>query len=174
MRSPTYLVLFTLAVAFTSSFAFLVSPSSSQWTCSKSNLRQKVFSMSAERQKKESTSLNQLQQLAGKGLLTLSALTLPFLPFPSPSVISPPANAVITSMTSIVTSTEEEVKQGLYKEYTVEKNTQSRDNAASTFKSKEETGENRNKYVAVLGVLLLGSAVIPMAQYYWYVKEEGE
>jgi len=174
MKSHTYLVLFTLGIAFTSSFAFLVSPSSSQWTCSKANLRQKVFSMSADGQKKESTSLNQLQQLAGKGLLSLSALTLPFLPFPSPSPISPAANAAISSMTSIVTSAEEEVKQGLYKEYTVEKNTQSRDNAASTFKSKEETGENRNKYVAVLGVLLLGSAVIPMAQYYWYVKEEAE
>ena len=176
MKSPIYFVLFTfVAATFTSSSAFLVTPSSSQFPSSTTTrMRSKVYSMSEGRKNQESSnSFHHLQQIAGKSLLSLSALTIPFLSFPFPSEI-PPANAALTSMTSIVTSADEEVKQGLYKEYTVEKSSQSRDNAASTFKSKEETGENRNKYVAVLGVLLLGSAVIPMAQYYWYVKEEAE
>lgn len=177
MKSPIYFVLFTfVAATFTSSSAFLVTPSSSQFPSSTTTrMRSKVYSMSegGKNQESSSNSFHHLQQIAGKSLLSLSALTIPFLPFPSPSEI-PPANAALTSMTSIVTSADEEVKQGLYKEYTIEKSSQSRDNAASTFKSKEETGENRNKYVAVLGVLLLGSAVIPMAQYYWYVKEEAD
>merc|ERR1712146_786351 len=174
MKSSISFALFTLAITFACSSAFLLSPPSPQFSNTNTRMRSKVLSMSEGTKGEEVNAFNHLQQLAGKGLLSLSALTLPFLPFPSPSPISPAANAAISSMTSIVTSAEEEVKQGLYKEYTVEKNTQSRDNAASTFKSKEETGENRNKYVAVLGVLLLGSAVIPMAQYYWYVKEEAE
>lgn len=33
----------------------------------------------------------------------------------------------------------------------------------------EATEGNKNKYVAILTVLLIGSAVIPMVQYYWYV-----
>lgn len=32
----------------------------------------------------------------------------------------------------------------------------------------EATEGNKNKYVAILTVLLIGSAVIPMVQYYWY------
>jgi hypothetical protein len=36
----------------------------------------------------------------------------------------------------------------------------------------EATEGNKGKYVTILTVLLLGSAIIPMVQYYWYVKDE--
>lgn len=36
----------------------------------------------------------------------------------------------------------------------------------------EATEGNKSKYVTILTVLLIGSAVIPMVQYYWYVKDE--
>lgn len=172
MKTSISFALFTVAITFACTSAFLVSPPSPQFSNTNTRMRSKVLSMSEGTDGKEVNAFHHLQQLAGKGLLSLSALTLPFLPFPTSDL--PQANAALTSMTSIVTSAEEEVKQGLYKEYTIDKSAQSRDNAASTFKSKEETEQNRNKYVAVLGVLLLGSAVIPMAQYYWYVKEEAE
>ena len=46
------------------------------------------------------------------------------------------------------------------------------DNADSTFKSKTETKSKKGKYTALLGVLVMGSFVIPMAQYFWYVKDD--
>lgn len=46
------------------------------------------------------------------------------------------------------------------------------DNAASTFKSAKATAKGKNKYVGVLGVLIVGSFVIPMLQYFWYVRED--
>lgn len=44
--------------------------------------------------------------------------------------------------------------------------------ADSTFKSKEETEVGRDKYVSVLAVLLAGSFVIPMVQYWWYIRDD--
>jgi len=71
-----------------------------------------------------------------------------------------------------IASAETEVRQGMYKEYTIEKKSQQYDNAASGFKSKEETASGKNRYVAVLGVLVVGSFIIPMAQYWWYIKDD--
>lgn len=42
----------------------------------------------------------------------------------------------------------------------------------STFKKKEDTEEGRDKYVSVLAVLLAGSFIIPMVQYWWYVRDD--
>ena len=67
---------------------------------------------------------------------------------------------------SIVLSVKE-VKEGLYGTYEVEKTEQKYDDARSTFKSKEATKAGRNKYTGLFAVLLFGSFVIPMAQYFW-------
>ena len=42
----------------------------------------------------------------------------------------------------------------------------------STFKKKEDTEEGRDKYVSVLAVLLAGSFIIPMVQYWWYIRDD--
>lgn len=60
-----------------------------------------------------------------------------------------------------------ETKEGLYGTYQVEKAEQKYDDARSTFKSKEATKAGRNKYIPVFAVLLVGSFIIPMAQYFW-------
>eukprot|EP01038_Epipyxis_sp_PR26KG_P016457 gene16457-22443_t len=66
-----------------------------------------------------------------------------------------------------------ETKQGLYKEYTVEKVDDSAlDEFKRGYKTAEETDESKNKYWAILAVLIGGSFVIPMVQYYWYVADE--
>eukprot|EP00638_Chattonella_subsalsa_P010215 CAMPEP_0117757990 /NCGR_PEP_ID=MMETSP0947-20121206/15091_1 /TAXON_ID=44440 /ORGANISM="Chattonella subsalsa, Strain CCMP2191" /LENGTH=148 /DNA_ID=CAMNT_0005578051 /DNA_START=60 /DNA_END=509 /DNA_ORIENTATION=+ len=64
-----------------------------------------------------------------------------------------------------------ETRQGLYKEYTVDI-TETKENAAGTFKTKEQTAKNSQKYSIVLAILLFGSFVIPMVQYWWYIKDD--
>jgi len=54
----------------------------------------------------------------------------------------------------------------------VEVKEQAVDDAASTFKSAKATAKGKSKYIGVLGVLVVGSFIIPMLQYFWYVKEE--
>jgi hypothetical protein len=68
-----------------------------------------------------------------------------------------------------------EVRQGMYKEYTVETNkvdTSALDEIKRGYKTAEETDEGKGKYWAILAVLVAGSFIIPMVQYYWYVAEE--
>jgi len=72
-----------------------------------------------------------------------------------------------------------ETVQGMYKEYTVEvPDKESRqwgyeqDDAESKFKTAEQTEESKNKYWTIFAVLIFGSFVIPMAQYYWYVADD--
>lgn len=68
-----------------------------------------------------------------------------------------------------------ETKQGMYKEYTVEKVDDSQlDKNIKAYKTAEETEESKTKYWAILGVLIAGSFIIPMAQYYWYVADEDD
>eukprot|EP01039_Chlorochromonas_danica_P006559 gene6559-7237_t len=82
------------------------------------------------------------------------------------SMITPPV-----TMTMPVAVTE--VRQGMYKEYTIEKTDNAVvDNAKSGFKKVEETEENKNKYWTILAVLIAGSFIIPMVQYFWYIAEE--
>lgn len=47
-----------------------------------------------------------------------------------------------------------------------------RDEGTSSFKTKEETESSRDKYVSVLSVLLAGSFIIPMVQYWWYIRDD--
>mmetsp|Transcript_22525 Transcript_22525/g.69797 ORF Transcript_22525/g.69797 Transcript_22525/m.69797 type:complete len:133 (+) Transcript_22525:46-444(+) len=67
---------------------------------------------------------------------------------------------------------ETEVRQGLYKEYTVETGAQKFDDATSKYKTKKETAGGKNRYIVVLGTLLVGSFIIPMAQFWWYIKDD--
>ena len=62
-------------------------------------------------------------------------------------------------------------REGVYGTYDVDL-VQTYDNADSTFKSKVETKSKKGKYTALLGVLVMGSFIIPMAQYFWYVKDD--
>eukprot|EP00595_Chromulina_sp_UTEXLB2642_P003739 CAMPEP_0196765490 /NCGR_PEP_ID=MMETSP1095-20130614/9393_1 /TAXON_ID=96789 ORGANISM="Chromulina nebulosa, Strain UTEXLB2642" /NCGR_SAMPLE_ID=MMETSP1095 /ASSEMBLY_ACC=CAM_ASM_000446 /LENGTH=114 /DNA_ID=CAMNT_0042123617 /DNA_START=216 /DNA_END=560 /DNA_ORIENTATION=+ len=82
-----------------------------------------------------------------------------------------PMNAKFLSSTLPVAATE--VRQGLYREYSVDKVDDSAlDANIKTYKTAEETDEGKTKYWAILGVLLAGSFIIPMVQYYWYVADE--
>merc|ERR1719469_830106 len=66
---------------------------------------------------------------------------------------------------------EKVVRQGVYEEYTVDL-TQEYDDARSTFKSAKETKSNKGKYTAILSILVVGSLIIPMGQYFWYVRDD--
>lgn len=59
----------------------------------------------------------------------------------------------------------------MYKDYEVDI-VQTYDNADSTFKSKKDTAKKKGKYTAFIGVLVMGSFIIPMAQYFWYVRDD--
>lgn len=65
-----------------------------------------------------------------------------------------------------------EVRQGVYREYEIDVTPQAVDNAESSFKSAKETKSKKGKYTALLAVLVVGSFIIPMAQYFWYVKDD--
>ncbi|CBN73992.1 conserved unknown protein [Ectocarpus siliculosus] len=67
-----------------------------------------------------------------------------------------------------------ETREGLYGPYEVEvqERAPETDFGISTFKKKEETEEGRDKYTSVLAVLLAGSFVIPMVQYWWYIRDD--
>ena len=65
-----------------------------------------------------------------------------------------------------------EIRPGEYREYEVDVTPQVYDKAESTFKSAKETKSKKGKYTALLAVLVVGSFIIPMAQYFWYVKDD--
>ena len=73
------------------------------------------------------------------------------------------------SSTNIVA--EKVVRQGLYNDYEVDI-VQERDDARSTFKGAAETKSKKGKYTAILAILIVGSFIVPMAQYFWYVKDD--
>uniref|UniRef100_A0A7S2CEE7 Uncharacterized protein n=1 Tax=Florenciella parvula TaxID=236787 RepID=A0A7S2CEE7_9STRA len=87
----------------------------------------------------------------------------------------PMDTSMLSNMANVpmmVSATKYETKEGIYGEYQVEVKEQAVDDARSTFKSAKATKKGKNKYVAVLGVLLVGSFLIPMLQYFWYVRED--
>jgi hypothetical protein len=90
------------------------------------------------------------------------------------SVLSTPiaADAVDMSVFSSTNIVAEKVtKQGLYNEYEADVQ-QEYDNARSTFKSAKETKSKKGKYTAILAILVVGSFIIPMGQYFWYVRDD--
>jgi hypothetical protein len=92
-------------------------------------------------------------------------------------VIGPMADAVDMAMdtpsfgsSSLVA--ERVTREGLYREYDVEVPDQVYDDARSTYKSAKETKTKKGKYTALIAVLVVGSFIIPMAQYFWYVRDD--
>merc|ERR1711957_164906 len=63
-------------------------------------------------------------------------------------------------------------REGIYGEYEVDLGEQTFDNARSTFKSAKETKSKKGKYTAILAILVVGSFIIPMGQYFWYVRDD--
>lgn len=47
-----------------------------------------------------------------------------------------------------------------------------RENSASNFKSAKVTEQQRSKYVAIIAILLVVAFVVPMVQFFYYVKDE--
>lgn len=86
---------------------------------------------------------------------------------------SPIANAVEAPFTFSSTNivAEKVVRQGMYADYEVDI-VQERDDARSTFKGAAETKSKKGKYTAILAILIVGSFIVPMAQYFWYVKDD--
>lgn len=80
-------------------------------------------------------------------------------------------NAMYSPFSSSTVVAEKVTREGLYKSYEVDI-TQEVDDARSTFKAKTETKTKKGKYTALLAVLVVGSFVIPMAQYFWYVRDD--
>ncbi len=66
---------------------------------------------------------------------------------------------------------EKVTREGVYGTYDVDL-VQTYDDAESTFKTKKETKTKKGKYTALIGVLVMGSFIIPMAQYFWYVRDD--
>merc|ERR1719354_424446 len=67
---------------------------------------------------------------------------------------------------------EKVVKEGLYRDYEIDVTEATTDDARSTFKSAKETKSKKGKYTALLAILVVGSFIIPMAQYFWYVRDD--
>mmetsp|Transcript_99994 Transcript_99994/g.149849 ORF Transcript_99994/g.149849 Transcript_99994/m.149849 type:complete len:153 (-) Transcript_99994:638-1096(-) len=47
-----------------------------------------------------------------------------------------------------------------------------RENSSSNFKSAKATEQQRSKYVAIIIILLVVAFVVPMVQFFYYVKDE--
>mmetsp|Transcript_25965 Transcript_25965/g.45246 ORF Transcript_25965/g.45246 Transcript_25965/m.45246 type:complete len:175 (-) Transcript_25965:379-903(-) len=92
-------------------------------------------------------------------------------------VVGPMADAVdmmadTPSFGSSSLVAERVTREGLYKEYDVDLGDQDVDDARSTYKSAKETKTKKGKYTALIAVLVVGSFIIPMAQYFWYVRDD--
>lgn len=92
-----------------------------------------------------------------------------------------PANAATTTAFDVSTTStsfnsmmlaEKVTREGVYGEYSVDVVPQKYDDARSTFKSASETKSKKGKYTALLAILIVGSFIIPMAQYFWYVRDD--
>ena len=70
---------------------------------------------------------------------------------------------MMTGLSSSMPIAVTETKQGMYKEYTVDREDDSKlDEIRRGYKTAEETDDSKNKYWAILAVLVAGSFVIPM------------
>eukprot|EP00584_Thalassiosira_punctigera_P003964 CAMPEP_0172547838 /NCGR_PEP_ID=MMETSP1067-20121228/17276_1 /TAXON_ID=265564 ORGANISM="Thalassiosira punctigera, Strain Tpunct2005C2" /NCGR_SAMPLE_ID=MMETSP1067 /ASSEMBLY_ACC=CAM_ASM_000444 /LENGTH=172 /DNA_ID=CAMNT_0013334985 /DNA_START=41 /DNA_END=559 /DNA_ORIENTATION=+ len=92
-------------------------------------------------------------------------------------VVGPMADAidVVADAPSFGSSSlvaERVTREGLYREYDVDLGDQTYDDAKSTYKSAKETKTKKGKYTALIAVLVVGSFIIPMAQYFWYVRDD--
>merc|ERR1719296_51506 len=124
----------------------------------------------------KSTMLNARKTLDFKNaaMATFAAATIASSVF-TPMISEASDMNMIDSSPFASTSTfvsEKVIKAGLYKDYEIDAAEQQVDDARSTFKGKAETKSKKGKYTALLGVLVVGSFIIPMAQYFWYVRDD--
>ena len=107
-----------------------------------------------------------LPDLKNAAAASFAALTI------ASNIAAPPAEAVMDFNTLPSTVVAEKVtREGVYGTYEVDL-VQEYDDARSTFKPAKETKSKKGKYTALLAVLVVGSFIIPMAQYFWYVKDD--
>jgi hypothetical protein len=83
----------------------------------------------------------------------------------------PAADATPAFFSSSNMVAEKVIRQGMYEDYEVDL-VQSVDDARSTFKPAKETKSKKGKYTALIAILIVGSFIIPMAQYFWYVRDD--
>mmetsp|Transcript_23542 Transcript_23542/g.65350 ORF Transcript_23542/g.65350 Transcript_23542/m.65350 type:complete len:165 (-) Transcript_23542:1004-1498(-) len=111
-----------------------------------------------------------LADLKKAAVNTMAAIAIGSSVLSTPVVADAMDMQPVFSTTNIVAATE--TRQGLYQEYEVDVDSQVLDDARSTFKSAKETKSKKGKYTAILAILIVGSFIIPMAQYFWYVKDD--
>lgn len=91
--------------------------------------------------------------------------------FVSAAVLTSPIEKQPSLPSVVIAKTE--TREGIYGSYEVqvpdEPQNKRLDDARSTFKTRAQTKKNRNKYVGIFAVLLVGSFIIPMVQYFWQV-----
>lgn len=91
--------------------------------------------------------------------------------FVSAAVLTSPLEKQPSLPSVVIAKTE--TREGIYGSYEVqvpdEPQNKRVDDARSTFKTRAQTKKNRNKYVGIFAVLLVGSFIIPMVQYFWRV-----
>mmetsp|Transcript_26304 Transcript_26304/g.37698 ORF Transcript_26304/g.37698 Transcript_26304/m.37698 type:complete len:172 (-) Transcript_26304:91-606(-) len=95
--------------------------------------------------------------------IAIASNVLSNTPLPAQAYVDFPGTSTVVS--------EKVVREGMYRDYEVDL-VQQYDDARSTYKPAKETKSNKGKYTGVLAVLVVGSFIIPMAQYFWYVKDD--
>ena len=112
-----------------------------------------------------------IQKAVTSTFVAATIATNAFLPLNADALVELQQPTVFDSSSNIIA--EKVVREGMYKEYEIDVSTPNVvDNADSTFKSAKETKSKKGKYTALLAVLIVGSFIIPMAQYFWYVRDD--
>ncbi|GKY93139.1 hypothetical protein MPSEU_000281900 [Mayamaea pseudoterrestris] len=113
--------------------------------------------------------LSELQK-ATTGILAAAAIASAVVssdPLPADA-----ASAMSPYMSSTQTVAAKVVREGIYGEFEYDLPEQKYDDARSTYKAAKETKSNKGKYTAILAILIVGSFIVPMAQYFWYVRDD--
>jgi len=101
-------------------------------------------------------------------LTSFTAFTLATNAISLPAEAAAPTPFFESSSTMVA---EKVTRSGLYQDYEVDL-VQQVDDSRSTFKEAKETKSKKGKYTALLAILVMGSFIIPMAQYFWYVRDD--
>merc|ERR1712032_811576 len=110
-----------------------------------------------------------MRDLKKHAVNTMAAIAIGSSVLTTPMVADALETQAFFSSTTVVA--EKVVREGIYKEYEALID-QDVDDARSTFKSAKETKSKKGKYTAILAILVVGSFIVPMAQYFWYVRDD--
>ena len=105
-------------------------------------------------------------------MASITALTIASNALFAPMAQAAPLSDYHPLSSSSVVLSEKVIREGVYGEYEVDVTPQVVDDARSTFKAAKETKSKKGKYTALIAILVVGSFIIPMAQYFWYVKDD--